>query len=186
MSPVRGPHVRCRSASVTGFSYRRRESARWMESPWTCFDDSWSRESPRRREDVDASERVVDVIQPWPALAPSVTVTRFAITVWAAKLRFDAFGRDVPYGYTVSRLDAEPLTSVTLSTPALALAGIGEFAPPRDLQRSDCSGAERAAGCGCRGPVRAERRAVGETDVRVRQRCVVPETIRCHHEVGPP
>lgn len=33
-----------------------------------------------------------------PPLLPSVTVTRFAITVWAAKFRFDAPGRGVNAG----------------------------------------------------------------------------------------
>src|SRR5580692_11598064 len=64
------------------------------------------------------------LIQPALAWEPSVTVTRLAITVWAAKLRFDALGRTVPYGKTVSRLDADPLTSVTLSTAAVASFGI--------------------------------------------------------------
>ena len=81
----------------------------------------------------------------------------------------------------MSRLDADPLTSVTLSTAAVALAESGRPPDPGDLQRSDRSRSERAAGVPrVKNPVGAERRVVGETDVRVRQRCGRPETIRRH------
>src|SRR5579864_5809649 len=68
--------------------------------------------------------------QPCPALAPSVTVTRFAITVCAAKLRLEALGLEVPNGYTVSRLEDEPFTSVTFSTTAVAVASTGVVPTP--------------------------------------------------------
>ena len=45
------------------------------------------------------------------------------MTVPGPKFRFDAVGRTVLKGYTVSRLDALPFTSVTLSTAAVALLG---------------------------------------------------------------
>src|SRR5580700_2650713 len=64
-------------------------------------------------------------IQPCPELAPSVTVMRLAMTVPGPKFRLDAVGLTVLKGYTVRRLDALPLTSVTLSTAAVALLGTG-------------------------------------------------------------
>src|SRR5580704_10264273 len=60
---------------------------------------------------------------------PRVTVTRLAVMVCAAKLRLEACGRPVPVGYTVSRLAVVLLNAVTLTTTAVALAGIGS-APP--------------------------------------------------------
>src|ERR1022692_3052672 len=70
------------------------------------------------------------LIHPCPALAPSVTVTRLAMTVWGPKFRLDAVGLGVLNGYTVSRLEALPFTSVTLSTAAVADAGTGNAPTP--------------------------------------------------------
>src|SRR3954449_5755975 len=56
--------------------------------------------------------------------APSLTVTMLAST-WPtpSKLTFDAVGRSVPAGYTVTKPAAVVLTPVTFNTAALALAG---------------------------------------------------------------
>src|ERR1017187_10079934 len=57
---------------------------------------------------------------------PMVTVTRFGVTVRGPKFRLEAVGRlMVPNGYTVRRLLAVPLTSVTLRTIAVAPLGMG-------------------------------------------------------------
>src|SRR5437868_7170649 len=53
----------------------------------------------------------------WP-LAPSLTITRFAIVCPAVKLRFEAFGNRDPVGHTVRKLDAVGLVTVTFSTTA--------------------------------------------------------------------
>src|ERR1700680_390643 len=59
------------------------------------------------------------------ALWPSATVTRFAVLLREVKFKFDACGRPVPLGNTVSRLDAASFTAVMLSTTAVAVFGIG-------------------------------------------------------------
>ena len=56
-----------------------------------------------------------------PAL--SCDVTKFATIVCAWKLRFEAVGGEVPAGYTVRRLEDEPLTATTLMTTPVAPAG---------------------------------------------------------------
>src|SRR5580704_1506356 len=63
-------------------------------------------------------------------LCPSVTVTRLAVAVCAAKLMFDAPGRPLPVGYTVSRLKLLSLTAVTLRTTAVAVGGIVSLGRP--------------------------------------------------------
>src|ERR1700722_7772878 len=64
-----------------------------------------------------------------PPTLPSVTVTRFAVVVCAAKLRLDALGLVANDGKIVSRLAADPFPSVPLSTAAVAVAGIWLPAP---------------------------------------------------------
>src|ERR1700692_1147616 len=57
---------------------------------------------------------------------PRVTVTRLEMTLPGGKFRLETTGlKLVPDGYTVSRLLAVPATSVTFSTTAVALLGIG-------------------------------------------------------------
>ena len=69
---------------------------------------------------------------------PNWTVTRFAATSsWAAVLRFDASGTPAPAGYTVTKLYADRLTTVTVSTAAGALAGTpGTPTIPTRIRRS--------------------------------------------------
>src|ERR1700732_3274435 len=63
-------------------------------------------------------------------LCPRVTVTRLAVALCAGKLMLDARGRPVPVGYTVNRLKVPSLTAVTLTTTAVAVAGIGSLGRP--------------------------------------------------------
>src|SRR5579862_2442374 len=63
-------------------------------------------------------------------LCPSVTVTRLAVAVCAAKLMLEARGRPVPVGYAVSRLKLLSLTAVTLTTTAVAVGGIVSLGRP--------------------------------------------------------
>src|ERR1019366_3928946 len=59
---------------------------------------------------------------------PRVTVTRLAMTLPGGKFKLDTTGlRLDPKGYTVSRLFAVPSTSVTFSTTAVALVGMGSL-----------------------------------------------------------
>src|SRR5439155_26321794 len=55
---------------------------------------------------------------------PSPTVTTLAVVVCGSKFRLEAFGRPVPFGYTVSRLKVLSFTATTLSATAVALLGI--------------------------------------------------------------
>src|ERR1700686_2138010 len=64
----------------------------------------------------------------WPAV-PTGTSTRFGTVLPATQFRFEASGRVPPAGYTVRKLEAVVLVTVTLSTTALALAGAPGVTP---------------------------------------------------------
>jgi hypothetical protein len=67
-----------------------------MEEPLKVTGRLWCEVPLNVNDNVDAAERVIDV---WvPPLLPSVTVTKFAITVCAAKFRFEESGREVKAG----------------------------------------------------------------------------------------
>src|SRR4051794_27371364 len=55
---------------------------------------------------------------------PSLTVTRLGTISLVAKLRLEAFGFEVPFGYTVRNEAASLSTTVTFMTAAVAVEGM--------------------------------------------------------------